>query len=455
MAGESGHGASTTGDYIAHHLQNLQVCIVDHEWVWNHCAGNPMAINVDSMFFSVLLGLVFVLIFRGAAKKASSSEPGKMQAFVEIVVDFIDSSVKDTFHGKSRLIAPLALTIFVWVFLMMLSRVAKKFGTPSFVYSRAALTAAFRAYDNAFGDRPHLICYAAKANSNLAILDLLARLGSGFDIVSGGELRRVIAAGGDPRKVVFSGVGKSESELRDALMADILCFNVESESELIRLERIAAKMERTAPVSFRVNPDVDARTHPYISTGLRQNKFGVGFADALRLYHHAHEAPNLRVTGIDCHIGSQLTELAPLADTAHKIVELVDRLADEGIHVEHIDFGGGLGIRYTEESHTADPRFKPLVDFFHEEFKKSRGVKLGTDASDYASAKALLKDRTDLGLKYLKDSALMFLESKKDFHKQQGNPLRYWATSVNGFVPGRSNENNGGGYNSWLPENQQ
>ena len=244
---------------------------------------------------------------------------------------------------------------------VVLSRVAKKFGTPSFVYSRAALTAAFRAYDNAFGDRPHLICYAAKANSNLAILDLLARLGSGFDIVSGGELRRVIAAGGDPRKVVFSGVGKSESELRDALTADILCFNVESESELIRLERIAAKMERTAPVSFRVNPDVDARTHPYISTGLRQNKFGVGFADALRLYHHAHEAPNLRVTGIDCHIGSQLTELAPLADTAHKIVELVDRLADEGIHVEHIDFGGGLGIRYTEESPPTPDRFVSML----------------------------------------------------------------------------------------------
>ena len=244
---------------------------------------------------------------------------------------------------------------------VVLSRVAKKFGTPSFVYSRAALTAAFRAYDNAFGDRPHLICYAAKANSNLAILDLLARLGSGFDIVSGGELRRVIAAGGDPRKVVFSGVGKSESELRDALTADILCFNVESESELIRLERIAAEMERTAPVSFRVNPDVDARTHPYISTGLRQNKFGIGFADALRLYRHAHEAPNLSVTGVDCHIGSQLTELAPLADTAHKIVELVDRLADEGIHVEHIDFGGGLGIRYTEESPPTPDRFVSML----------------------------------------------------------------------------------------------
>jgi len=208
-----------------------------------------------------------------------------------------------------------------------LTRVAEKFGTPSFVYSRAALTAAFHTYDNAFGDRPHLICYAAKANSNLAILDVLARLGSGFDIVSGGELKRVLAAGGDPRKIVFSGVGKSESELHDALAADILCFNVESESELMRLQRVAAGMGCTAPVSLRVNPDVDARTHPYISTGLRQNKFGVGFEDALRLFRRAHEAQNLKVCGIDCHIGSQLTELAPLADAARKVVELVDQLA--------------------------------------------------------------------------------------------------------------------------------
>ncbi len=244
-----------------------------------------------------------------------------------------------------------------------LTRVAEKFGTPCFVYSRAALTAAFHAYDNAFGGRPHLICYAAKANSNLAILDVLARLGSGFDIVSGGELKRVIAAGGDPRKIVFSGVGKSEPDLLDALAADILCFNVESESELIRLERVAANMGRTAPVSLRVNPDVDARTHPYISTGLRQNKFGVGFEDASRLYRHAHEAQNLKVSGIDCHIGSQLTELAPLTDAAHKVVELVDRLADDGIQFEHIDFGGGLGIRYEQESPpTPDQFVSMLVD---------------------------------------------------------------------------------------------
>lgn len=244
-----------------------------------------------------------------------------------------------------------------------LTSVAEQFGTPSFVYSRAALTAAFQTYDNAFADRPHLICYAAKANSSLAILDVFARLGSGFDIVSGGELKRVLAAGGDPRKIVFSGVGKSESELHDALAADILCFNVESESELVRLQNVAAAMRCTAPVSLRVNPDVDARTHPYISTGLRQNKFGVGFEDALRLFRRAHEAQNLKVSGIDCHIGSQLTELAPLADAARKVVELVDQLAEDGIHVEHIDFGGGLGIRYTDESPpTADQFVRMLVD---------------------------------------------------------------------------------------------
>jgi diaminopimelate decarboxylase len=244
-----------------------------------------------------------------------------------------------------------------------LTRVAEKFGTPSFVYSRAALTAAFQGYDDAFGNHPHLICYAAKANSNLAILDILARLGSGFDIVSGGELKRVLAANGDPRKIVFSGVGKSEAELRDALAADILCFNVESDSELTRLQHVAADMGRTAPVSLRVNPDVDARTHPYISTGLRQNKFGVGFADALHLYRRAHKAPNLKVSGIDCHIGSQLTELAPLADAARKVVELVDQLTDEGIDVEHIDFGGGLGIRYEQESPPTSEQFvRMLVD---------------------------------------------------------------------------------------------
>jgi diaminopimelate decarboxylase len=231
-----------------------------------------------------------------------------------------------------------------------LRRIAEQFGTPCFVYSRAALTSAFGAYQEEFGSHPHLICYAAKANSNLAVLDILARLGSGFDIVSGGEFRRVLAAGGDPRKVVFSGVGKSEAELREAVAADILCFNVESESEMQRLARIARDAGRVAPVSVRVNPDVDARTHPYISTGLRRNKFGVGVEDALRLYQYAHATPSLRVTGIDCHIGSQLTDLAPMEDAARKVVALVDQLAATGIDVEHIDFGGGLGIRYTDET---------------------------------------------------------------------------------------------------------
>lgn len=230
-----------------------------------------------------------------------------------------------------------------------LSKIAAQFGTPCFVYSRAALTAAFEAYDRAFGGRAHLICYAAKANSNLAILNLFARLGSGFDIVSGGELKRVLAAGGDPRKIVFSGVGKTAPEMREALAAGILCFNVESESEIERLDRIAGEAGKQAAVSLRVNPDVDARTHPYISTGLKQNKFGVAFDDALRLYRKAHACKHLRVTGIDCHIGSQLTDAAPFVDAARKVLQLVDQLAAEGIAVEHLDFGGGLGIRYADE----------------------------------------------------------------------------------------------------------
>ncbi len=242
-----------------------------------------------------------------------------------------------------------------------LTRIAEQFGIPCFVYSRAALTAAYRAYERGFGDHPYLICYAAKANSNIAVLDVLARLGSGFDIVSGGELKRVLAAGGDPRKVVFSGVGKSEAELREALAAGILCFNVESESEMRRLARIADEAHVVAPVSIRVNPDVDARTHPYISTGLRQNKFGVRFEDALRLYRQAHASDALRVVGIDCHIGSQLTDLAPMADAARKVVSLVDELAADGIEIEHIDFGGGLGIRYTEESPPAHERLVRML----------------------------------------------------------------------------------------------
>ena len=230
-----------------------------------------------------------------------------------------------------------------------LSQIAARFGTPCFVYSRAALEQAFRDYDQAFGQRPHLICYAMKANSNLAILNLFARMGSGFDIVSGGELARVIAAGGDPAKTVFSGVGKTRDDMRQALVAGVMCFNVESESELERLNEVAGKMNARAPVSVRVNPDVDARTHPYISTGLKENKSGVEFGEALRIYRKGHALPHLRIVGIDCHIGSQLTELAPFIDAFRKVLELVDALAAEGIELKHLDLGGGLGIRYRDE----------------------------------------------------------------------------------------------------------
>jgi diaminopimelate decarboxylase len=231
-----------------------------------------------------------------------------------------------------------------------LSSIAEQHGTPCFVYSRAALTDAYRAFDTAFQGRDHLVCYAVKANSNLAILNLFARLGSGFDIVSGGELARVLGAGGDPRKIVFSGVGKSAEEMRQALAADILCFNVESESELYRLDRVAGEMGKVAPVSLRVNPDVDARTHPYIATGLKQNKFGVAYDHAPALYRRARGLPHIRVEGIDCHIGSQLTEIAPFAAALDKILDLLDRLQREGITISHLDLGGGLGIRYRDET---------------------------------------------------------------------------------------------------------
>lgn len=230
-----------------------------------------------------------------------------------------------------------------------LARIAEQYGTPCYVYSRAALTDAYRAFDAAFKDRDHLVCYAVKANSNLAILDLFARLGSGFDIVSGGELERVLAAGGDPRKIVFSGVGKSESEMRRALAADVLCFNVESESELTRLDRVAGELGKTAPISLRVNPDVDAGTHPYIATGLKQNKFGVPYRDALTLYRRAASLRHVRIEGIDCHIGSQLTDVAPFAAALERILALVDNLEREGISISHINVGGGLGIRYQPE----------------------------------------------------------------------------------------------------------
>jgi diaminopimelate decarboxylase len=230
-----------------------------------------------------------------------------------------------------------------------LHHIAGKFGTPCYVYSRAALEAAYQLYDQALARRDHLICYAVKANSSLAVLNVLARLGSGFDIVSRGELERVIAAGGDPRKTVFSGVGKGGDEMRAALTADILCFSVESESELKRLDRIAGEVGKIASVSLRINPDVDAKTHPYIATGLKENKFGVAFDDALPLYRSAAGMAGLRVIGIGCHIGSQLTEISPFVAALQKLLSLVDRLAIERINLAHIDIGGGLGIRYRDE----------------------------------------------------------------------------------------------------------
>lgn len=231
-----------------------------------------------------------------------------------------------------------------------LTDIAARHGTPCYVYSRAALTAAYQAYRATLGDRDALVCYAVKANSNLAILNVFARLGAGFDIVSGGELARVLAAGGDPRKVVFSGVGKSRTEMHAALDAGILCFNVESAAELDTLNEVAAAAGKRAPVSLRVNPNVDPKTHPYISTGLKTAKFGVPFEEALPLYHRAAGLPHLDVRGIDCHIGSQLLDPAPAAEAAAKILGLVDALATADIRLHHIDLGGGMGIRYKDEN---------------------------------------------------------------------------------------------------------
>ncbi|WP_429085140.1 diaminopimelate decarboxylase [Aeromonas veronii] len=230
-----------------------------------------------------------------------------------------------------------------------LQQLAEQYGTPLYVYSRATLERHWHAFDKAAGDIPHLICYAVKANSNLALLNLLARLGSGFDIVSGGELSRVLAAGGDPAKVVFSGVAKSEAEMRLALDKEILCFNLESEAELERLNRVAGSMGKKARVSVRVNPDIDAGTHPYISTGLKQNKFGIPIELAPAIYRKAAAMANIEIVGVDCHIGSQLTELNPFMEAADKLLRLIDGLAAEGIHIHHLDVGGGLGVNYGSE----------------------------------------------------------------------------------------------------------
>ncbi len=228
--------------------------------------------------------------------------------------------------------------------------IAATHGTPCYVYSRATLERHWHAFDDAFNDRPHLVCYAVKANSNLAVLDVLARLGSGFDIVSVGELERVIKAGGKASRIVFSGVGKREDEMRRALELGIRCFNIESEPELERLSRVATAMGVEAPVALRVNPDVDAGTHPYISTGLKENKFGIPIGQAAALYEKAAALPGLKVSGIDCHIGSQLTELSPFLDALDRLLRLVDELARRGMEIDHLDLGGGLGVTYRDET---------------------------------------------------------------------------------------------------------
>lgn len=227
--------------------------------------------------------------------------------------------------------------------------IAREHGTPAFIYSRATIERHWHAFNNAAGDRNHLVCYAVKANSNLAVLNVLARLGSGFDIVSKGELARVLEAGGDASKVVFSGVGKTSDEIAYALDKGIYCFNVESPAELDRISAVATKLGKTAPISLRVNPDVDAGTHPYISTGLKENKFGISIDGAVSVYQYAASLPGLAIKGVDCHIGSQLTEITPFLDALDRVLLLIDSLAEQGIKLSHIDVGGGLGVCYDNE----------------------------------------------------------------------------------------------------------
>ena len=258
-----------------------------------------------------------------------------------------------------------------------LADIAAQEGTPCYVYSRAHIEAQWRAFDRGFGDRDHLVCYSVKANSNLAVLNCLARLGSGFDVVSVGELERVLAAGGDPSKIVFSGVGKGVHELRRALEVGIHCFNIESAAELERLNEIAGALRRKAPVSLRVNPDVDAQTHPYISTGLKESKFGVPIEEAFELYRLARGKPHVEVVGIDCHIGSQITALSPFADALERVLHLAGELADAGIEIKHLDVGGGLGIRYKDEEVPGPGDYvAALLDALHRHGTRHRGLRL-------------------------------------------------------------------------------
>jgi len=230
-----------------------------------------------------------------------------------------------------------------------INRIAEAVGTPCYIYSRTALERQWQAFDQAFGDHPHLVCYAVKANSNLAVLNVLAKLGAGFDIVSQGELERVLRAGGDPAKVVFSGVGKLREEMLRALEVGVYCFNVESEAELETLNEVAGQAGKVAAISLRVNPDVDAQTHPYISTGLKENKFGIDIDRAVTVFERAAQLPNIKVSGIDCHIGSQLTTVTPFMDAMDRLLERIDQLAAKGIQIDHVDIGGGLGVRYRDE----------------------------------------------------------------------------------------------------------
>lgn len=265
-----------------------------------------------------------------------------------------------------------------------LQEIAATYGTPTYVYSRTHLERRFRDYADALNGVEHLVCFAVKANSNLAVLNVLARQGAGFDIVSGGELERVLAAGGDAGKVVFSGVGKTRAEMRQALEAGVYCFNVESASELERLQEVAAELDVQAPVSLRVNPDVDAGTHPYISTGLKENKFGIAIEEAEEVYLRAARLPNIRITGVDCHIGSQLTTLEPFMDALDRVLLLVDRLSECGIFLEHLDLGGGLGVRYRDEEPPLAGEYLARV----RERVAGRGLKLVFEPGRYIAANA-------------------------------------------------------------------
>lgn len=247
-----------------------------------------------------------------------------------------------------------------------LSQLAEQFGTPAYVYSRAAITRQFMAYKSALGDHTGMICYAVKANSNVAVLNLLSRLGAGFDIVSVGELERVLRAGGDPSTMVFCGVAKTAEEMKRALDVGVYCFNVESKAELERLNQIAESMGTQAPISLRVNPDVDAQTHPYISTGLKENKFGIDIEEAINVYEYAASLPHLDIKGVDCHIGSQLTSIDPFLDALDRLLRLIDRLADLGIEITHLDLGGGLGVTYNDEQ-------PPAIEDYMNEIKARLG----------------------------------------------------------------------------------